>query len=110
MPAGPAGGNGLAVAAMVLGITGLVTSVLFVGGPLGVLGLVLGLVALMRAGRTGAGRGQAVTAVVTSSLAIMVSVLAALFMVWFANKTQDCYRPDSFRQYKQCVHQQLREG
>ncbi|MEV0537185.1 DUF4190 domain-containing protein [Kitasatospora sp. NPDC050463] len=103
----PAGGDGPAVAALVLGVTGLLTSVVFVGGLLGVLGLVLGVVALGAGRRTGVGRGKAVAGLVTSCIAIVLSVLMAFFMVWYADNTQECYRPDTFRQYTQCVHEQL---
>ncbi|UQI45434.1 DUF4190 domain-containing protein [Streptomyces sp. HU2014] len=106
----PAGGNGLATAAVVLGIVGLTTSVVFIGGLLGVVGLALGLASLVTTRRTGAGRGKALTAVVTSSLAIVLAALAAVCLAWYADRTQECYRPDSFRQYKQCVHQQFGEG
>ncbi|MFE0104890.1 DUF4190 domain-containing protein [Streptomyces sp. NPDC059009] len=99
--------NGLATAALTLGIVGLCTSVVFIGGPLAVIGLILGIAALTTAKRTGAGRGRAVTAVVMSSLAIVVSGLVAVFMVWYANKTQECYQPDSFHQYTQCVRERL---
>jgi hypothetical protein len=99
--------NGLATAAMALGIIGLLTSVVFIGGPLAVIGLILGIAALMTAKRTGVGRGKAVTALVTSSLAIVVSGLVAVFLVWYANKTQECYQPDSFHQYTQCVRRHL---
>ncbi|WP_229898756.1 DUF4190 domain-containing protein [Streptomyces hiroshimensis] len=99
--------NSLATAAMTLGIMGLCTSVVFIGGPLAVIGLILGIAALMTAKRTGVGRGKAVTALVTSSLAIVVSGLVAVFMVWYANKTQECYQPDSFHHYTQCVRQHL---
>ncbi|MFG3403569.1 DUF4190 domain-containing protein [Streptomyces sp. NPDC048142] len=99
--------NSLATAAMTLGIVGLCTSVVFIGGPLAVIGLILGIAALPAARRTGAGRGKAVTALVTSSLAIVVSGLVAVFMVWYANKTQECYQPDSFHQYTQCVREHL---
>ncbi|GGV06848.1 DUF4190 domain-containing protein [Streptomyces spectabilis] len=101
------GGNGAARAALVLGVIGLGTSVVIVGGLLGVLGLVLGVVALRKAGRTGVGRGGAVAGVVTSALAIAVSITAAFFLVWYANETQECYQPDTFQQYKQCVHDQF---
>ncbi|MFE3647410.1 DUF4190 domain-containing protein [Streptomyces sp. NPDC059122] len=92
---------------MTLGIIGLLTSVVFIGGPLAVIGLILGIAALMTAKRTGVGRGKAITALVTSSLAIAASGLAAVFMVWYANKTQECYQPDSFHQYIECVRGQL---
>ncbi|MFE7316506.1 DUF4190 domain-containing protein [Streptomyces sp. NPDC057555] len=106
----PVGRNGLAVAAMVLGLIGLVTSVVLVGGLFGVIGLILGIVALRTAKRNGTGWGMSLTGMVTSLIAIAVSVLVALFMVWYANNTQPCYRPDSIRQYTQCVHQQLTKG
>ncbi|MFB7054873.1 DUF4190 domain-containing protein [Streptomyces vinaceus] len=99
--------NGMATAAMTLGIIGLCTSVVFIGGPLAVIGLILGIAALMAAKRTGTGRAKAVTAVVTSSLAIVVSGLVAVLMVWYANKTQQCYQPDGLRQYTQCVREHL---
>ncbi|MFF5128072.1 DUF4190 domain-containing protein [Streptomyces syringium] len=99
--------NGPAGAAVVLGVIGLSTSIFFIGGLFGGIGLILGIVALAKAKRAGTGRGKALTGVVTSALGIAVSVLVAVFFVWYANKTQECYRPDSFQQYKQCVHQQL---
>ncbi|MFB8242604.1 DUF4190 domain-containing protein [Kitasatospora purpeofusca] len=99
--------NGPAGAAVVLGVIGLSTSIVFVGGLVGVVGVAVGIAALVRAGRTGAGRGRAIAGVVTSALAIVVSVLAAVFLVWYADKTQDCYQPDSLQQYRQCVQQHL---
>ncbi|MGM9467156.1 DUF4190 domain-containing protein [Streptomyces murinus] len=99
--------NGLATAALTLGVTGLLTSVVFVGGPLAVIGLILGIAALMTARRTGAGRGKAVTALVASALAIVVSGLVAVLVLWYADQTQECYRPDSFHQYTQCVRLHL---
>ncbi|GAA2277015.1 hypothetical protein GCM10010430_73610 [Kitasatospora cystarginea] len=95
------------MAAMVLGAIGLITSIVFIGGLFGVIGLVLGIVALRTAKRSGIGWGMSVTGVVTSFIAIVVSILVAVFMVWYADKTQQCYQLDSFRQYEQCVHQQL---
>lgn len=59
---------------------------------------------------TGVGRGRAVAAVVTSSLAIVVSGLGTVFMIWYANKTQGCYQPDGFHQYAQCVRAHLNEN
>ncbi|OAR22656.1 DUF4190 domain-containing protein [Streptomyces sp. ERV7] len=106
----PGGRNGPAGAAMVLGVIALSTSIVFIGGLLGLVGLVLGITALATSRRTGTGRGKAVTAVVTSALAIVVAVLVAVFTVWYADKTQECYDPGSFQQYKQCVRQQFTGG
>ncbi|TDU69040.1 hypothetical protein EDD91_7690 [Streptomyces sp. KS 21] len=92
---------------MLLGVLGLSTSVFFIGGLFGGIGLILGVIALTTAKRTGIGRGKALTGVVASAIAIVVSALVAVFFVWYADKTQECYQPDSFQQYRQCVHQQL---
>jgi len=99
--------NGLAVAALVLGIVGWVTSVVFAGGLFGVVGVALGVAAVWRARRTGVGRGMAVAGLVTSFLAIVVSVLFVFFFVWYSNKTQQCYDPGSFAKYRECVHRQF---
>ncbi|MFJ4672384.1 DUF4190 domain-containing protein [Kitasatospora purpeofusca] len=99
--------NGPAGVAVVLGVIALSTSIVFVGGLIGVVGLALGIAGLVTAGRTGAGRGRAIAGVVTSALAIVVSVLAAVLLVWYADRTQDCYRPDSLREYRKCVQQHL---
>ncbi|MEV7020542.1 DUF4190 domain-containing protein [Kitasatospora sp. NPDC093558] len=103
----PTGTNRTATAALVLGVVGLVTSVVVFGGLLGLIGLVVGAVALRTAGRTGIGRGAAIAGAAMSLAAIVVSVLAASAFVWYADHTQPCYRPDSFAEYRQCVHQQL---
>ncbi|MFD7032264.1 DUF4190 domain-containing protein [Streptomyces sp. NPDC059917] len=99
--------NGPAGAALVLGVIGLSTSIFVIGGLFGCVGLVLGVVALARAGRTAVGRGTALTGLVTSALAVAVSVLVAVFFVWYAEQTQECYQPDGLQQYAQCVQQQL---
>lgn len=103
----PAGRNGLAMAALVLGVTGLATSIVSVGGLLGAPGLVLGVLALRAAKRTGIGRSQAITGTVTSSIAIVVSVAVVMSALWFAHKTQSCYQFNKVHQWTHCVHQQL---
>ncbi|PZT71829.1 DUF4190 domain-containing protein [Streptomyces sp. AC1-42W] len=101
------GRNGPAAAGLGLGIAGLLTSPVLIGGVVAVAGLILGIAALTTAGRIGTGRGRAVAAVVTSSLAVLVSALAVVLLLWYANRTQECYRPDSLHQYAQCVRLHL---
>jgi membrane-bound ClpP family serine protease len=98
------------VAALVLGVTGLCSSFVILGGLLGLVGLVLGLVGLGTARRSGVGRGKAVAGLVTSLLAIVVAVLCGFFLLWYANQTQECYQLDHFQQYRQCVQQQLNQS
>ncbi|MEU4119644.1 hypothetical protein AB0F71_34745 [Kitasatospora sp. NPDC028055] len=54
--------------------------------------------------------GPAVAALVLSLIAIAVSVLAAVLLAWYADRTQPCHRPDRFRQYRECVQQQFHRG
>lgn len=98
------------MATMVLGLVGLLSSIVVIGGLLGVIGLVLGIIALHRAKRTGVGRGRSIIGVVASLLAIVVSVLVVVFAVWFAHKTQSCYQFHEIQQWQQCATQQFSRG
>jgi hypothetical protein len=70
--------NALAVAALALGVTGLVLSPLMVGALLGLAAVVLGMVAWRRGSR----RGMAAGGIVTGALAIPVAlVVAAIFLI-----------------------------
>jgi len=106
----PVDRNGLAGAATVLGLIGSITSIVAVGGLLGVVGLILGIPALRTAKRTGVGRGQAVIGMVTSAVAIVVSVAVVISAVWFAHKTQNCYQFHKVQQWQQCVRHQFAGG
>ncbi|MFD8141643.1 DUF4190 domain-containing protein [Streptomyces sp. NPDC059708] len=109
---GPAAGrNTSATAAVVLGALGLFTSFAVVGGVLGLAGLCTGAFGLRGAGRrdggVAVGRARAVIGLVLSFAAVAVSVLAAVLFVWYANRTQECYRPDDLHQYVECVRRNL---
>ncbi|WP_042433318.1 hypothetical protein [Streptacidiphilus anmyonensis] len=99
--------NTPATAAVVLGTLSLFTSFAVVGGLVGAAGLVTGTIALRLSGRTGTGRGRALAGLLLSLAAIAASVLAAAFIAWYANHTQECYRPDGLHQYVECVRRNL---
>lgn len=71
------GGAGLAIAALVLGILALVTSITVIGGiVLGLLAIVLGFLALRKAKRGEAGgRGMAIAGIVTGALGLIIAVI-----------------------------------
>ncbi|MFC8720451.1 DUF4190 domain-containing protein [Kitasatospora sp. NPDC057198] len=96
-----------ATATVVLGALGLFTSPAIVGGLLGAAGLVTGAVALRAAGRAGTARRRALLGLVLSLASIAVSVLAVVLLLWYADHTQECYRPDSLHQYVECVRRNL---
>jgi type II secretion system protein G len=72
--------NGAAVASMVLGIIGVVLSVVIVGGVLGLVALILGIVGVNREEK----KGMAVAGIVTGSCAMPLAFLALLAWAGFA--------------------------
>ena len=97
---GPQQSKGLAVAALVLGIVGVLTFFLFVGGLLGIVALVLGIVAIRqtRKGQAG-GQSMAIAGTVLGGAAIVITAIYAIalsaFFVKFGTQFsnfQDCLR------------------
>lgn len=76
--------NGMAIASMVLGIVGIVGSLIitYLGIILGVIALVLGIVARSKGEAVpGHGRGLIITGIVLGALAIVVSVVTIIVRV-----------------------------
>jgi hypothetical protein len=72
------GGNGLAIASVILGGVGLVLSWIFLGGILALVGLVLGVVALLKK------RGSRLLAIIgtsVSALALVISVIVTIVTI-----------------------------
>lgn len=77
--------TGMASWSLGLGIAGVVTACVCVGGVLGLIGLVLGLIAIGLARSEPArygGQGRAVTGIITGLFALLVSVAAIVFLSW----------------------------
>lgn len=91
-PAGPS--KGLAIAALILGILGLLMSwIPFVGlfgGFLGLIGLIVGIIAMVQAnkGRAG-GKGLAIGGIITSILAIVTSIAVTVGVVVVAARASE---------------------
>lgn len=82
--------TGLAVASLVLGILGLLTSWLG-GGVLGLVAVILGIVALgkIKRGEAG-GRGMALGGIITGILAMLVTILIVVTVgAFFANNKDE---------------------
>lgn len=76
--------SGLAIASMVLGILGLVTSLFLVGLLLAPIGLILGLVGLSRANKNPqvyGGKGFAIVGIVLSSLVVLIIPIVAAIAI-----------------------------
>lgn len=91
--------QGLAVASLVLGILGILTSLIFVGGLLGLIAVILGVVALGKAKRGEAGgRGLAIGGIVTGAIALLLTILLAVTVgSFFAENSKE------FSNLNECV-------
>ena len=79
--AGTEGGppNRMAMAAMILGITGLVLSIVAIGGLLGAIAVVLGIMGVIKPGR----KGMSIAGITTGAIAMMIGLVATLFWAGF---------------------------
>jgi hypothetical protein len=103
----PTAKRSLPRAALTLCLIALSTSLVLISERLGAISLVIGITALEKTKRTDVGRRTPLTAILTAALAIVLSVLLVIAMLWYTNTTQKCYRPAAIQHYKHCVHQQL---
>ncbi len=111
VPAGQSassGTNGMAVAALIIGILSLLISIFPFIGLIGTLGgiaaLVLGFVGRKKAKTTSAGGGMAITGIITGILAIIVSLLVTIGVaLFFQNVGGDFV--DEFNSLEQCIQE-----
>lgn len=85
----PVGSSGLAIASLVLGIVGLTTSWFLVGLPLAIIGLVLGIISLVK---RKPGSGMAIAGIITGAIGIVIGglllVLTTLAYQGFNQQTE----------------------
>jgi hypothetical protein len=81
----PEASSGMAIAALVTGILSIPLLLAFgLGAVLGIVAVVLGIIALRRAGRgAGSGRGMAIGGIVTGAISIVLGILIAIFLFAF---------------------------
>ena len=97
--------NGLGVAALVVGVASLVAVISFVLFPLalvgGLVGLILGIIALARVNNGGAtNTGQAIAGVVCSVLALVIAIVWTVRVgTWAASNS------DVFARFDNCIAQ-----
>lgn len=81
-------GNGLAIAALIVAVFAFLIGWLpVIGAVVGLIGLVLGIIALRKRG----GRGMSITAVILSSLAIVTSIALFVVGVMFGDEIQRAF-------------------
>lgn len=115
MPMAPELPKGLAITGMVLGIVGLCTALFYIGGVVGIVGLIFSIIALRKASRgLGAGKGMAIAGLVTSIVAIIVNAIEIVLIVWFVHTVSGCSQYDTtpdpitgVSQRDQCLRQNI---
>ncbi len=102
-------GHGMGLAAMIVGIVGLLTCWLFIGGIAGIVAVVLGIIALRKLKKTpGAKKGMAITGIVTGTLAIVGTLIVTIAAVLLGGITAEAidhckeFENDSTA-YQKCV-------
>jgi hypothetical protein len=93
-------GNGFGVTALVLGLVGLIIFSwipginLFTGLPLGILAIIFGIIALVKAkSRGGKGKGTGMTGLILGVLTIIASIAIYVFLIQYAQ--DQCADPNS---------------
>lgn len=91
MPIAPELPKGLATTGMILGIVGACTSLFYIGGLIGIVGLVFSIIALRKASRgLAGGKGMAIAGLVTSIFGIVVNAIEIVFLVWLFSTASHC--------------------
>jgi hypothetical protein len=105
------GAGGIAITALVFAI---VAGVLFWIPVLGILlaltGLVLGIVAWMKAGKQNRPKGMAIAATIVSILALLGSILVTALVIFFGDIVVDCADPDLTQQEQEdCIEDRVND-
>jgi hypothetical protein len=96
----PKPSNGIATAALVTGIIGLLTSWFVLGGVLGVIALVLGIVGVKKAREVSTGRGMAIAGIVLGILSIVVAIAVIVAAKWLVDNADELFEEVDPSQYQ----------
>lgn len=114
----PQGSNGLAVAALVLGIFGLMATITIIGAVLGIpvalVGVIVAIIAIVKAKNYPPGqgrRGLAIAGLVLSLLSLVAVVLVAIFTFSVFSETGliDCFKLQDTVEIERCLDEFIAE-
>ena len=81
---------GMALAAMILGIAAVLTGFLVFGALLGIAAIILGALSLKKVKEVGAGKGFAITGIVTGAVAVLFSLCMLFVYISVAQTAEKC--------------------
>ena len=82
-----------------------------VGALAGLVALILGIVAWVKASKgTAGGKPMAIIGTILGVLALLGGILVTVLVIWFASSVDDCYDPDfTDAQIQQCIEDQVND-
>ena len=87
----PTPSSALAIASLILGVIGLLSGLLIFGGALGLVGVILGIVALVKVKNgTASGKGMAIGGIVTGALGMIVAAVVLILGMIGLGMLGDC--------------------
>lgn len=81
---------GLALASMIVGIVGVLTGFFVFGALLGIAAIILGALSLKKTKEVGAGKGFALTGIITGAVSVLISICALFVIISVAQTAQKC--------------------
>lgn len=81
---------GMALAAMILGIVGVVTGFVVFGALLGIAAIILGALSLKKVKEVGVGKAFALTGIITGAVSVLISICMLFVIISFAQTTEKC--------------------
>ena len=81
---------GMALAAMILGIAAIVTGFFVIGALLGIAAIILGALSLKKVKEVGAGKGFALTGIITGAVAVLFSLCMLFVYISVAQTAEKC--------------------
>ena len=96
----PTPSSALAIASLILGVIGLLSGWLIFGGVLGLVGVILGIVALVKVKNgTASGKGMAIGGIVTGALGMIVAAVVMVISIVLAGQCVENAVQDSNGNY-----------
>lgn len=100
--------SGLAIASLVLSILGFLGSWFVLGGLFALIGLVLGIIALVQTRKGAGGKGMAIASVILSSLSMLIAIgMSIIFFMAGARVVEPCsHLVNNEVLFERCVEEQ----
>lgn len=101
------GPKGMAIASLVLGILAFIAGWTVFGGALGLVGLVLGIIALRNVKHGGGGKGLAIAGIILSALGLISAIIMAVLFGWLFAAGLECSNEPTQAAIDRCINERM---